>query len=196
MATCRYLENLVTLVAFYINSFSWKYHSCRQHFLVMKIEMGGNGWEAEPEEDADAISARELLATRSQPPACGLAGPTRPGPHSPRPPPARPTRDRCPLASDLLHNNTASFHFALFTLLVLSSFMYSTFTFVGSDDIIYSTLANNYFPLSTYRKHHPHDRPPNCGEQTGELRRARSALFGDPPPIAFGFTSYKRCFIL
>lgn len=48
----------------------------------------GNGWEASAEEDADAISARELLVTRSQPPACGLPGPTRPGPRSPRPPPA------------------------------------------------------------------------------------------------------------
>lgn len=106
----------------------------------------------------------------------------------------RPTLDRCPLASDLLHNNTASFHFALFTLLVLSSFMYSTFTFVGSDDIIYFTLANNYFPLFTNRKHHPHDRPPNCGDETGEQRRARSSSFGDPPPIAFGHISLKRTF--
>lgn len=78
----------------------------------------------------------------------------------------RPTRDRCPLASDLLHNNTASFHFALITLLVLSSVMYSTFTLVGSGDIIYSTLANNYFSLFTNREHHSHDRPPNCGERT------------------------------
>ena len=90
----------------------------------------------------------------------------------------RPTRDRCPLASDLLHNNTASFHFALFTLLVLSSFMYSTFTFVGSDDIIYFTLANNYFPLFTHRKHHPHDRPPNCGERTGN-RAERARQFSE-----------------
>lgn len=106
----------------------------------------------------------------------------------------RPTRDRCPLASDLLHNNTASFHFTLFTLLVLSSFMYSTFTFVGSDDIIYFTLANNYFPLFTHRKHHSHDRPPNCGERTGKSRRARSAIFGDPPLIAFGFMSFIHIF--
>lgn len=140
------------------------------------------------EDDAGAISARELL-TRQSPPARGLAGPTRPGPYSPRPPPA-PILDRCPLASDQLHNNTVYFHLTLVTLFVLSSVIYSTSTFVGSDDIIYFALANCYFSLFTNRTHHPHDRPPGCGERTDDLLRTLSESFGGPPPIAFGFLSF------
>lgn len=148
----------------------------------------GNGWVMKLYEDADAISARELLATRSQPPACGLTGPTRPGPHSPRPPPAPPTRDSSPLASDYCTINTVHFHFTLFTLVVLSSLMYSTCTFVDSDDIIFFTFTNNKFSLFTYGTHHSHDQPPKCGERTAaEKQRTSSARFVDPPPIAFEY---------
>lgn len=64
--------------------------------------------------------------------------------------------------------NTLSFHFVHFTFIVLPSLMYSTCTFVSSDDIIYFRLTNINFFMVTYGTQHPHDRPPNCGERTGE----------------------------
>lgn len=110
----------------------------------------------------------------------------------------RPTRDRCPLASNLLHNNTASF--ARFTLIDLSSLIYSTCTFVDSDDIIYFTLANNYFSLSTQRTHHPHDRPPNCGERTGEITRTKLGNFRRSAShrgrIYFSFISFFQILLM
>lgn len=88
------------------------------------------------------------------------------------------TRDRCPLASVMLHNNTLLIHLALITLLSLSSFMYATCTFAGSGDIIYCTLENKINSLFTHKTHHSHDRPPNCGERTDDNPRTRSGIFG------------------
>lgn len=102
---------------------------------------------------------------------------------------------RCPLASTPLHNNTVSFLLTLLTLQVLSSFINSTCTLEGSDDIIYCRLENYFFSLFTYGTHHSHDRPPNCGGQTVDSSRIRSASLVGPPPIPFGnFLYLRRCF--
>lgn len=116
------------------------------------------------------------------------------GPHTagaalaPPSPCAADTRQQ-PAGVRLLHNKHCThFHFTLFTLVVLSSLMYSTCTFVDSDDIIFFTFTNNNFSLFTYGTHHSHDQPPKCGERTAaEKRRTSSARFVDPPPIAFEY---------
>lgn len=134
---------------------------------------------------------------RSQPPVCGLAGLTRPGPRSLRPPPApTDTLERGPLASVCYTITLQAFHCdsTIITFTVLSSLIYSTVTLWESDDIIQTTLADKCIPLFSERTNHSSDRPPNCGERTDDRRlasgegdgtRAPSTELGDPPPIAF-----------